>query len=336
MVPHRMIPLLLALFLSCTHYRPTWSFATKTSDLVAMRRKALSKAKATSPSKNLKNNVQQQTTNNQHEQRSSKSFILEVLDEALFRQQSAIEALDREVERKKMEEMDDNQLATLNTVCNSDELELETATAELESREKTTNDFSRVKARRNELCDIDLRLQDLRSTIRQTKGQTAQNNLQLIKQKITDLGYGSIFSQPQSSWKSTKARCNEFGRPLGFDGDIFYSHLGVPILVGRMRAHKDEVMRNAAQGSDLWFQVEDYNGARVLLRTSLMRGTAGSKHCRQMAADLAAKYSVWGEEYESIPVMYTDSRKVAKRGSRIGNMKKSKSLGRIMGYPQNI
>ena len=96
-----------------------------------------------------------------------------------------------------------------------------------------------------------------------------------------------------------------------------------------MRAHKDDIMRNAAQGSDLWFQVEDYNGSRVLLRTSLMRGTTGSKQCRQMAADVAAKYSVWGEEHYSIPVMYTDSRKVAKRGSKFGSMKKNKSLGRI-------
>jgi len=327
-----LIPLLVFL-VSCT--RPTWSFATKTSDLIAMRRKALSRP---SPSKNnaptkVKNKMQQHTTNS-HDQLLSKSFIMEVLDEALFRQQSAIEALDREVERKKMEETD-NQLATLNTtVAYSNKLELETA--ERESRGGKRKKISCVEARRRELCDIDLRLQDLRSTFERTNGQPPQDKLQQAKQQTIDLGYGSILRQPQSSWKSTKARCKEFGRPLGFDGDIFYSHLGVPILVGRIKAHKDEVMRNAAQGSDLWFQVEDLNGARVLLRTSLLRGTAGSKQCRQMAADLAAKYSVWGEEYDSIPVMYTDSRKVAKRGSRIGNMKKSKSLGRIMGYPQNI
>ena len=55
-----------------------------------------------------------------------------------------------------------------------------------------------------------------------------------------------------------------------------------------------------------------------------------------MAANLATKFSVWGDRYESIPVIYTDSRKVAKRGTKVGSMKKSKSLGRMMGYPQDV
>merc|ERR1719491_179106 len=168
--------------------------------------------------------------------------------------------------------------------------------------------------------------------------------MERIKAQIIKSGYGGIFHQSPSSWKSKQALQNQYGRPHGFDGDVYYSPLGVPILVGRMKAHKDEVMRNAAQGSDLWFQVEDYNGSRVLLRTSLMKGTSGSKACMQMAADLAARYSVWGagagtggnHKYDSVPVMYTDSRKVAKRGGRVGQMKQKKSLGRIMGMPQNV
>ena len=94
-------------------------------------------------------------------------------------------------------------------------------------------------------------------------------------------------------------------------------------------------MRQAAQGKDMWFQVDDYNGSRVLLRSSLAKGTDGSKRCRQMAADLAAKFSLWGE-YEQVPIMYTDSRKVAKRGSKVGSMKKSKALGTMYGYPGNV
>lgn len=330
----RLIPLLTLLLSSV---RQTWGFATKTSDLVAMRRRALSKA---SPSKTnatrLKKSVQPKTTRNQlQQQRLSKAFILEVVEEALFRQQTAIEALDREVERRQeMEETENESLATINTIDIDNEIAPQERTYS-ESKEKRTIDFSRVQARRQELCDIDTKLHTI---MQQTKtGRPTQNALQNIKQQISGMGYKSIFHQPQSAWKTTIARTNEFGRPQNFDGDIFYTQLGVPILVGRIRAHKDEIMRNAAQGSDLWFQVEDYEGSRVLLRTSLIRGTAGSKGCIQMAADLAAKYSVWGEgNYDCIPVMYTDSRKVAKRGSRIGGMKKSKSLGRIMGYPRNV
>ena len=165
------------------------------------------------------------------------------------------------------------------------------------------------------------------------KGQRL--DLEEISKEISELGFGAIFTQPQSSWKSNKTSNREFGRPRGFTGEVFYSPLGVPILVGKQNAHRDDVMRQAAQGKDMWFQVDDYNGSRVLLRSSLAKGTDGSKRCRQMAADLAAKFSLWGE-YEQVPIMYTDSRKVAKRGSKVGSMKKSKALGTMYGYPGNV
>jgi hypothetical protein len=55
-----------------------------------------------------------------------------------------------------------------------------------------------------------------------------------------------------------------------------------------------------------------------------------------MAADLAASYSTWGDEFDTVPVMYTDSRKVAKRGSKVGNMKQNKSLGTMYGRPEDV
>ena len=213
----------------------------------------------------------------------------------------------------------DNKSPNPNTARNSDE-------SEVEATERVRHKSRRAEERKKELCDIDFRLRNLRLSVEQTKGQLTPGKLEKIKQQIIQLGCGSIFGQSQSRWKSTIARDQEFGRPQDFDGDVFYSPLGVPILVGKVNAHKDEAMKNAAQGSDIWFQVEDYNGSRVLLQTSLMRGAAEIKQRRQMAANLAAKNSVWGDEYDSIPVMYTDSRKVAKRGSRISNMKKRKSF----------
>mmetsp|Transcript_2137 Transcript_2137/g.5655 ORF Transcript_2137/g.5655 Transcript_2137/m.5655 type:complete len:454 (+) Transcript_2137:123-1484(+) len=158
-----------------------------------------------------------------------------------------------------------------------------------------------------------------------------------------------ILDRPRCTWKiESKSSESEFGRPRGFAGLVFYSPLGVPILVGKQRAESDGVLRRAAQGSDLWFQVEDYEGSRVLLRSSLIRGTKNSKKCVQMAADLAARYSMWGNassavgshrhrhNLNKVAVMYTDSKHVAKRGTKVGRMRKRKSLGRVMGRPSSV
>lgn len=249
----------------------------------------------------------------------NKSFLLDIIDEALYRQNLALQGLDNEIKKQaRAENISDN--------CEKGE------DSKKDGKERLITD--RVMRRKNELGDTTTKLKGLRSEVERTS--SSQQKFEEIKVRIEKMGYEAIFRQPRTSWKSTQARDQEFGRPQGFNGEVYYSPLGVPILVGRMNAHKDDVMRNAAQGSDLWFQVEDYNGSRVLLRTSLMRGTKGSKQCLQMAADLAAKYSIWGEDYDSIPVMYTDSRKVAKRGSKVGQMKQKKSLGRMMGMPSNV
>ena len=280
---------LLALVLAIVflNVRETHSFAVRAKQsLVEMRRQSLSRTK--------KSNVCSNAPPRKHDESLSKEFLLDVIDEALYRQMSALEALDRQ------------------------------------------NRTDRTEARRGELADITTKMKNLQSSMQTRNGLLNEQRMEQIKHQICSLGYGSIFKQDRHSWKSMKARDKEFGRPRGFDGQVYYSPLGVPILVGRENAHKDEILRNAANGADLWFQVEDYNGSRVLLRTSLMRGTMGSKQCKQHAANIAAKYSMWGEGYESVPVMYTDSRKVAKRGTKVGSMKKSKSLGRIMGFPQDV
>ena len=330
MVHCRMLPLLWALVFISYLY-PACSFATKSESLVAMRRRALMKGSGASnaqakPTQRKKN---QQVRHIAASELLSKSFLFDVIKEALFRQNVYIEALDREVDRKKLA----LECTSYESASDGDQ---QITTEEESNNSPEDTAASRIEARKEELGDITMRLRQLRSAMEKYKGQISKEKLEQIRLHITSLGHGSIFKQPQSAWKSTKALEQEFGRPQGFDGQVFYSPLGVPILVGRMNAHKDDTLRNAAQGSDLWFQVEDYNGSRVLLRTSLMRGTQGSKKCRQMAANIAAKYSVWGEDNDSIPVMYTDSRKVAKRGSKVGSMKKSKSLGRILGYPQHV
>lgn len=252
----------------------------------------------------------------------SKSFLSDAIDEAIHRQIRAVEALELAIMS--------NRNAHDST---TDILKENVETSTVDSNEDSST-LDRMISRQRDVNQSIESLKDLKLEVKELK--PTLSDLVSSRDKFNELGFGSILKQPMESWKTKREKDVEFGRPLGFDGLLFYSPLGVPILVGRMNAHKDDVMRNAAQGADLWFQVEDYNGSRVLLRSSQVRGTKGSKQCRQMAADLAASYSTWGDEFDTVPVMYTDSRKVAKRGSKVGNMKQNKSLGTMYGRPGDV
>lgn len=129
----------------------------------------------------------------------------------------------------------------------------------------------------------------------------------------------------------------QVGRPDGFDGLVLESPRGVPILVAR-QSFKDSLLRRIGRGNDLFFQVQEHRGSRVLLRTSMRRDLARSpRECMEMAADLAAFFSDWryagpGEA----EVMFTDARHVAKRGTRVGQLKRSKSLGTLWASPSRV
>ena len=201
-----------------------------------------------------------------------------------------------------------------------------------------------VNKRREEIQQSITKIQSIQNEIKELKQSPTSgadlNALQTIKDKLIELGFQSVISQGPDSWRHVQELCRkskaEFGRPADFTGLVYKSPHGVPILVGRKGAHNDEVLRRISQGSDLWFQCEDYSGSRVLLRTSLARGLKNSKSCRQAAADLAAYYSDYRRKFESVPIMYTDSKRVAKRGSKKGQMRKRKSLGTMYGYPRNV
>lgn len=68
-----------------------------------------------------------------------------------------------------------------------------------------------------------------------------------------------------------------------------------------------------------------------------MHFLASPRECMEAAADLAAFFSDWRADWrqcpEGVEVMYTDSRHVAKRGARVGQMKVSKKLGTIFAQP---
>ena len=211
----------------------------------------------------------------------------------------------------------------------------------LEKQELTTVSLSLDKRRHdiheniNQLILLQKYLDS--SSTSKLKKMEVESNLRFIYNSLVGLGYASILHLSPSLWKHNKDenKNNEFGRPKDWSGLVLHSPLGVPILVGKKGSHNDDVLRRISQGSDLWFQIEGYSGSRVLLRTSLMRGLKNSKVCRQMAADLAAYYSDY-QTYANVPIMYTDSRHVAKRGSKAGQMRHKKSLGRMYGYPGNV
>ena len=85
-------------------------------------------------------------------------------------------------------------------------------------------------------------------------------------------------------------------------------------------------------------QIRQGRGSRVLLRCDSSLGggkRGGSRDDVQFAADVAAFYSEARAE-QLVEVMFTDSRKVAKKGSRVGQMKDKKKLGVVNGYPEEV
>ena len=196
-----------------------------------------------------------------------------------------------------------------------------------------------VRRRRDEVRDKSIALRDILTETEHLVGRKGGDGmlyLSELKGKLVRLGFQGLLERGEEMWTGeAEAIKKEFGRPSDFRGLVFNSPQGVPILVGRDGAHGDEVLRRVSQGTDLWFQVEDYAGSRVLLRTSLVRGMRDSRSCKQFAADLAAYYSSY-RDWHGVPVMYTDSRKVAKRGPKAGQMRKRKSLGKMLANPSDV
>ena len=165
-----------------------------------------------------------------------------------------------------------------------------------------------------------------------------------------------------------------WGRPRGFLGRVFESPNGVPVLVSR-QSFSDELLRQVSTRSDLWLQVREGRGARVMLWLEYaQQRQAGSPTlpnaptaffappplrgcyrgptrrygqdrgaCLQFAADIAAYYSEHRRRQSAdddhgrgIEVMYTDSRRVAARGDRAGQLKDSKKLGVLHGDPSAV
>ena len=249
----------------------------------------------------------------------TRTFLVGALEEAVYRRRSALESL--ELEREKLTEQVRTADAEMRKKNNASSSQRDVGSEQavvvvIPKTRKQTRDpltsLGRVRARRLEISEEMAKLEELRLELITCEVDNSDSGRLDLENPCLSLAFAEsrfraitgsigkpcpILDRPEDTWKIVTAESSskgEFGRPRGFDGPVFYSPLGVPILVGKPRAESDGILRKVSQGSDLWFQVEDYEGSRVLLRSSLKRGVKDSKKCLQMAADLAALYSVHG------------------------------------------
>lgn len=274
----------------------------------------LSRSAILSAANRKKNNQKQQQPNNKrYIEPLTKLFIAGAIKEVQYRQRNILDALEKE---------QSSSAKKTNLDGDHDSVQLEKLKQKTERRKHV------VEERRNDINACLSRLDELEKDMR-------QSNLEATKEALITMGFQKLISDPDS-WKWNRDSDSRRGSPSDFGGLVYTSPLGVPILIGKQSSHGDSTLRRISQGADIWFQVSDYEGSRVLLRTSLARGLKNSKECRAMAANLAAYYSDARGSSDKVPVMYTDSKHVAKRGSKAGQMRKKKAFGELSGRPSEV
>ena len=181
------------------------------------------------------------------------------------------------------------------------------------------------------LVEVQRRGEQLEALLARSRGAT-EDEVNNLYQEVAD-----ELADKLETFDADAAARDQFGRPAGFDGLVMSSPRGVPVLVAR-RSFSDELLRRVGRGTDLWFQaVEGRGGSRVLLRTSCVPSLSKSpRECMEFAADLAAYFGGARGGDDAVEVMYTDSRRVAKRGSRVGQLKPKKRLGTVWARPGRV
>ena len=182
------------------------------------------------------------------------------------------------------------------------------------------------------LVEVTRRGEQLEALLERSRGAT-EDEVNNLYQEVAD-----ELADKLETFDVDAAARDQFGRPAGFDGLVIASPRGIPILVAR-RSFSDELLRRVGRGTDLWFQaVEGGRGSRVLLRTSCVPSLSRSpRECVEFAADLAAHFGGGARGGDdTVEVMYTDSRRVAKRGGRVGQLKPKKRLGTVWARPGRV
>ena len=180
------------------------------------------------------------------------------------------------------------------------------------------------------LAEVTRRGEQLEALLERSRGAT-EDEVNNLYQEVAD-----ELADKLEAFDADAAARDQFGRPTGFDGLVMSSPRGIPVLVAR-RSFSDELLRRVGRGTDLWFQCVEGRGSRVLLRTSCVPSLSKSpRECVEFAADLAAYFGGGARGDDAVEVMYTDSRRVAKRGSRVGQLKPKKRLGTVWARPGRV
>ena len=181
------------------------------------------------------------------------------------------------------------------------------------------------------LVEVTRRGEQLEALLARSRGAT-EDEVNNLYQEVAD-----ELADKLETFDVDAAARDQFGRPTDFDGLVMASPRGVPVLVAR-RSFSDELLRRVGRGTDLWFQCVEGRGSRVLLRTSCVPSLSKSpRECMEFAADLAAYFGGGARGGDdAVEVMYTDSRRVAKRGSRVGQLKPKKRLGTVWARPGRV
>ena len=181
------------------------------------------------------------------------------------------------------------------------------------------------------LAEVTRRGEQLEALLERSRGAT-EDEVNNLYQEVAD-----ELADKLETFDVDAAARDQFGRPAGFDGLVIASPRGIPILVAR-RSFSDDLLRRVGRGTDLWFQATEARGSRVLLRTSCVPSLSKSpRECVEFAADLAAHFGGGARGGDdAVEVMYTDSRRVAKRGSRVGQLKPKKRLGTVWARPGRV
>ena len=188
----------------------------------------------------------------------------------------------------------------------------------------------RAEAVPRRLVEVTRRGEQLEALLERSRGAT-EDEVNNLYQEVAD-----ELADKLETFDVDAAARDQFGRPAGFDGLVIASPRGVPILVAR-RSFSDDLLRRVGRGTDLWFQATESRGSRVLLRTSCVPSLSKSpRECVEFAADLAAHFGGGARGDDAVEVMYTDSRRVAKRGSRVGQLKPKKRLGTVWARPDRV
>ena len=186
----------------------------------------------------------------------TRTFLMDAIEEAMYRQKTAIDCI--ELERSKL--LEKLRSSGSNQECDT-RLEQTKGKDESDVGKKERDPkvaLDRVDKRSHELNERIAKLEELRHDILEGGGGHKSNigddSLSVadaetrFRKILGSKGKAcSILDRPKDTWKIVAEKSKgEFGRPRGFTGLVFYSPLGVPILVGKPKADSDGILRRAS------------------------------------------------------------------------------------------